>query len=55
MSVVHGGAFGKIHVAKCGKFRGDITKAGETCLFYKDGIDLVTCSKCIKAHKPGKR
>lgn len=53
--LIHGGAFGKSHLAKCGKTRGAIARDGERCVHYATGITLVTCRKCIKAHKPGVR
>lgn len=54
-AIVHGGAFGKKHVAKCGKAKGKIFNDGEQCVSYMAGMSQVTCPECIKKHKPGKR
>ncbi len=52
--IVHGGKFGKKHVAKCGKWRNAILKDGEAIVNYVDGMSKVTCRNCIANHKPGK-
>ena len=52
--IIHGGKFGKVHVAKCGKYLNAIRRDNERCIDYIDGIASVTCKKCIANHKPGK-
>lgn len=52
--IVHGGKFGKKHVAKCGKWKNAIHSDGERIVSYIAGMSEVTCRKCIANHKPGK-
>jgi hypothetical protein len=54
MQIVHGGKFGTKHKSKCGLYRTAIFKDGDLCLWYIDGIDKVTCRKCIALHQPRK-